>query len=437
MVVNIGDERERSRACHRDRRQAPHEPFPRVVYSIIVKRRRTKGNHMQSRLRTIVIKTLHGLEPVLAEEVRALGGRDIETGSRAVTCRGDKLFMYRANRELRTAMRVLVPIHRYTAQDEHALYNGVRDIDWRDWLDLSDTFAVSSVVNSEYFNHSQYVALKTKDAIVDQFRDRTGRRPSVDVEHPGLYVHIHVRGDACTVLLDSSGQPLHMRGYRAIRTEAPLSEVLAAGLVLLSGWDKTGVLLDPMCGSGTILAEAALYALGIAPQVKRGRFAFMAWKNFDPALWDQALRPLVRKRAAPSFRIIGSDSDKDAVATARETIDGLGLTRYVDVKLARFEERGVPAAPATLIMNPPYGERLTIDDAKAFYSMIGGQLKHRYTGCASWILAAKNDALKHIGLKASRKIRLYNGSIECVYQKFETYAGTKGGADTATAPPPA
>lgn len=372
----------------------------------------------------MVAKTLQGLEEVLAAEIGELGATDVVAGRRAVTFSGDALLLYRANRELFTASRILVPIHRFPADNEASLYQGVQQVNWRRFMDLKTTLAVTADVASRHFNHSHYLALKTKDAIVDQFRALTGRRPSVDAHDPDLRIHLHVRQDACTLLLDSSGRPLYQRGYRSEPTEASLNEVLAAGLVRLAGWDGGTVLMDPMCGAGTILIEAALMATGTAPQHRRRDFAFMRWKDFDPAAWQQALGQPRRQMANPPGPIIGSDIAASAIKACRRNILNAGMQDYIHIEIKSLEHCKVPPVPATLIMNPPYGERMAIAEAGQFYAMIGTQLKHRFAGATAFVLGRRGEALKAIGLRPTRKWVLFNGPLECLYQRFDLFAGS-------------
>jgi putative N6-adenine-specific DNA methylase len=370
-------------------------------------------------------KTFFGLEGALAHELKALGAKKIDAHRRAISFTGDTAMLYRANLRLHTAIRILKPIHTFEARDEKGLYDGVRQIEWSRYLDKKDTLAVDAAVASKIFRHSKYAALKTKDAIVDQFRDRTGKRPSVDVENPRLRINLFIHNTEVTVSLDSSGESLHKRGWRIAMEQAPLNEILAAGLVLISGWDGTTTLLDPMCGSGTILVEAGLIASHIAPGFFRSSFGFMQWPDFDSALWKRMKEEATASITRPPCRIYGSDISGKAVAIARKNVAHAGLSDIIELSQKKFEERTAPDSGGTLIMNPPYGERMGPEDPRAFYRMIGGQLKHAYAGWDAWILAAKNEYLQYIGLRPSRKFELFNGDIECRYQKFELYKGRK------------
>lgn len=365
-----------------------------------------------------------GLEPVLAAELAALGATQIEAGTRIVNCSGDPETLYRINYESRTALRVLVAVHSFQARDERSLYNKVRQIDWAKYLQLDQTLAIDAVTNSDHFRHSQYVALKTKDAIVDQFRDRFQRRPNVDTRRPDLRLNVHIYQDQCTISLDSSGESLHKRGYRVDSVDAPLNEVLAAGMVLLSGWQADRPFLDPMCGSGTLLIEAAMYASRIPVQRYRRDFGFLTWPDFDKNLWEK-----VKSRALDNIQplkvpILGYDQDFKAVKISNENLLAARL-KGVEVARKKFEVLDPPPGPGLLMMNPPYDERLPIADSQAFYKMIGDRFKQAYAGYEAWVISSNAAAMKSIGLRPSRKITLYNGPLECRLMKFEMYEGSR------------
>jgi putative N6-adenine-specific DNA methylase len=379
-------------------------------------------------LYTLVAKTLFGLEEVLAAEISKLGGADVQIMNRAVGFRGDKRLLYRANLELRTALRILIPIHTFKAVNEDTLYKGVQAIDWSQYLEPTDTLAIDSAVSSDYFNHSQYVALKTKDAIVDQFRDKTGTRPSVDLDFPNLRLNVHIFKDECTLSLDSSGESLHKRGYRIDTNIAPLNEVLAAGMIQLSGWDGQSNFMDPMCGSGTILIEAGMFALNMPAGIRRRSFGFMRWKDYDEALWKEVREKAVSGiRTDFPYKLFGSDLSARTVEIATANIESVGLDEDIRIKVQPFEDRTPPEGGGIVIMNPPYGERMLKKDIDAFYSMIGDGLKQMYAGWDAWMLTSNMEALKHVGLRPSRKIPLYNGSLECRFVKYSMYQGSKKG----------
>jgi putative N6-adenine-specific DNA methylase len=374
----------------------------------------------------LVAKTHFGLEEVLAEELKQLGAQDVEVLTRAVAFAGDKELMYKANLYLRTALRILVPVHKFKAHNEETLYKGVQQVDWSKFMDVDDTLAIDSAVSSDFFNHSQYVALKAKDAIVDQFRSKTGKRPSIELNRPSVRLNIHIFKDECTLSLDSSGESLHKRGYRQDTNIAPLNEVLAAGLVLLSGWDGQSNFIDPMCGSGTILIEAAMHALRMPPGIHRISFGFMEWKDYDKALWEKIVRE-AREQIIQDYpyKIVGSDLSRKTADIAKVNIEYAGLDEDIRISVAPFEEKAPPAGGGVMICNPPYGERLQKSDIDAFYKMIGDQLKKEYAGYDAWILSSNMGALKHVGLRPSRKITLYNGPLECRFLKYSMYEGSK------------
>ena len=373
----------------------------------------------------LIAKTLAGLEPVLAQELEELGAQAVEPITRAVAFEGDKALLYRANLELRTALRILLPVKQGKVRTEDELYRLVRMVDWSQYMKVNDTLAVDGVTNSKFFTHSKYVALKTKDAIVDQFREATGRRPNVNVYAPRLRVNVHIFNDECTIALDSSDDSLHKRGYRLSSVEAPINEVLAAGMVLLSGWNADRPLLDPMCGSGTLVIEAGLIATQRAPQLNREHFGFKRWPDFDEALWAQILeaaKQRVRKSPVP---ILGSDKDFKAMRLTEQNAMAASLEDTITVQRKKFEKLEPEVESGMILMNPPYDERLSEADIGAFYEMIGDQLKQRFTGFDAWIISSSIYGFKRLGLKSSQKIPLFNGALECRFVKYELYEGTR------------
>ncbi|MBK6930700.1 MAG: class I SAM-dependent RNA methyltransferase [Saprospirales bacterium] len=375
----------------------------------------------------MVIKTLQGLEPILAAELEAIGAADIRPLKRAVSCTGDQRLLYRANYELRTALRVLVPFHSFKASDERQYYNSIRQVDWKQYLDVSDTLAVEATVSSAFFRHSQYMALLTKDAIVDQFRDRFGRRPSVNLDAPTLRIHVRIHESQCDLLLDSSGDSLHKRGYRRDTVEAPLNEVLAAGMVLLTGWQGDSTFVDPMCGSGTLAIEAAMIAMRMPPQHKRQSFGFFRWKDFDKKLWAAVKTTADAQALAPRFRILASDKDPRARNATSINLLSAGLEKVVETEKISFEKLVPPEPTGLLVTNPPYDERLKVEEIAEFYKSIGDRLKQHWSGWTAWLISSNMDAWRNFGLRPSRKIVLYNGSLECYFQKFDLYEGKKYG----------
>ena len=370
-------------------------------------------------------KTLHGLEEVLANELRNIGARDIKVMKRAVSFRGNKKLMYRANYELRTAIRILVPFHSFRVRHESALYNKIKAIDWSDFMNVNDTLAIDAVTHSKYFNHSKYAALKTKDAIVDQFREKFGKRPNVNIYTPTLRLNVHINDDQCTLSLDSSGESLHKRGYRKETLEAPINEVLAAGMIQLSGWQKDCNFIDPMCGSGTILFEALLYARNIPPQYKREYFSFKKWNDFDEKLWNEVVQEAKERETNLEYKILGFDKDFQAIRVTERNMEQAGLTGQIELQRKRFESLQPPEEKGILIMNPPYDERIQDRNINDLYEMIGDRFKQAFPGYNAWIISSNMEALKHIGLRPSRRISLYNGALDCKFLKFEIYAGSK------------
>ena len=372
----------------------------------------------------MIAKTFKGLEEVLAGEIASIGGNDIEIGRRAVSFSGDQGVLYRANLWLRTASRVLVPIATFRAGDADAVYAEVKKIDWEKYMDLTTTFSIDATVYSETFKHSRYVTYKVKDAIADRFNEKYGKRPSVRVTEPDLYINVHIAEQQVTVSLDSSGESLHKRGWRVANTEAPINEALAAGMLLLAGWNGQSDLYDPMCGSGTILIEAALIALNIPPGIFRKHFAFENWKDFNKELFETISEDDSDEREF-THHIYGSDAGYYAVQAALKNIRSAGVQKYVDVKQIRMEEiKELKADGALVMLNPPYGERLGQDkNIMDLYANIGKALKFQFTGATAWIISGNEDALKCIGLKPSQKLHLLNGEIECLFNQYELFQG--------------
>ena len=372
-------------------------------------------------------KTFFGFEEILAKELQILGAQHVEIGTRVVSFKGDKGFMYKANLALRTALKILKPIKTFKAHNDKALYEGIRAIDWSDYLTEHNTFLVETTLHSENFNHSQFVALKTKDAIVDQFRDLNGKRPSIDKDFPDLQIHVHIDRDNVTVSLDSSGASLHHRGYRSATNIAPINEVLAAGMLILSGWEGKSHFLDPMCGSGTILAEAAMMACNIPANINRKEFAFEKWKDWDAELFDNILESLLKKTREFHYTIKGYDKASSAVAKAKDNVRNANLDEYITITNENFfDSKKETEGPLHMVFNPPYGERLDID-MERFYREIGDTLKQNYPNTNAWFITANLEALKFVGLKPSRKIKLFNGKLEARLVKYEMYEGSKKG----------
>ena len=370
----------------------------------------------------LIAKTFQGLEEVLAQELTELGAEDIQIGNRMVSFSGDKAMMYKANFYLRTAIRILKPIKHFTATTADEVYNAVKDIAWEEYLDATNTFAVDSVIFSEDFRHSKFVAYKVKDAIADYFREKTGNRPSVRINNPDIQINIHIAENNCTLSLDSSGESLHRRGYRQEQVEAPLNEVLAAGIILLTGWRGECDLIDPMCGSGTIPIEAALIARNIAPGVFRKEFGFEKWKDFNQELFDEIYNDDSQEREF-THKIYGYDNNPQANAIAQRNVKAAGVSKDIVLKIQPFQQFEQPAEKSIIIMNPPYGERISSDDLLGLYEMIGERLKHAFTGNDAWVLSYREECFEQIGLKASVKIPLFNGALECQLREYQIFNG--------------
>lgn len=372
----------------------------------------------------IIATTLFGLEEVLAAELRDLGAEDVEVLSRAVSYQGDKAMLYKSNLLLRTAVKILLPIKSFNAANEQQLYDKIQTIDWEEYFSYNKTFAIDASVYSEVFTHSKYVALKTKDAIADQFRERHGIRPSVDTENPDLRINIHIHDRDVFVSIDSSGASLSKRNYKQLQTEAPISEVLAAGIIYLSGWDKKSDFIDPMCGSGTIPIEAAMIACNI-PAGRNRNFGFESWLDFEPELWENVKNEAEKGVLSPDIKVFAQDIDNKSIDVAIANAKRAGVKGLITFDRADFFNSSHNCDKGVVVINPPYGERLQIDEITNFYKEMGSRLKHFYQGCDAWIISANYDALKNFGLRPSRKIKLYNGSLECRLQKFELYRGSK------------
>jgi len=375
----------------------------------------------------MIAKTFFGFEEILAKELEKLGAQEVEIGTRAVSFKGDKGFMYKANLSLRTALKILKPIYYFRATNDQNLYKGIQSMDWSKYLNADQTFVIDSTIHSDNFKHSQFVSQKSKDAIVDQFRERTGQRPSVDKDFPDLRINIHIDRDQVSVALDTSGDSLHHRGYRTATNIAPINEVLAAGMVLLSGWDGQCDFLDPMCGSGTILAEAAMIACNIPANINRKEFAFEKWNDWDNDLFDQIVDSLLKRTREFHYTIKGYDKAPSAVNKAKDNIANANLSEYITIEQKNFfDTQKETSGPLHLLFNPPYGERLDIE-LERFYREMGDTMKQHYPGTNAWFITGNLEALKFVGLKPSRKIKLFNGSLEARLVKYEMYEGSKKG----------
>ncbi len=397
-------------------------------YAIFVELNRNivpEGKELQMENFKMVAKTFFGFEEILANELIKLGAQRVEQGTRMVSFYGDKGFMYKANLALRTPLKILKPIKQFKVFNENSLYKGIQSIDWTDYISVHQSFVIDATIFSEQFNHSQFVALKSKDAIVDQFKEKYNARPNIDKEHPDLKINIHIQQDLCTVSLDTSGASLHHRGYRTATNIAPINEVLAAGILLLSGWKGQSNFLDPMCGSGTFLVEAAMIACNIPPNINRKEFAFEKWRDWDADLFDKVEESLLKKIVDFPYDIVGYDKAPSAVAKAKDNARNANLDDYISVQQQNFFETEKQGdEPLHIVFNPPYGERLDID-LERFYREIGDTLKQSYPGTNAWFITGNLEALKFVGLKPSRKIKLFNGKLESRLVKYEMYAGSK------------
>lgn len=373
----------------------------------------------------MVAKTFFGFEKILANELRNLGAGKVEIGVRNVSFEGDTGFMYKANLCCRTAIKILKPIAEFRAMNEEELYRRIQKMNLRAFMDVKTTFAINATVSGDIFTHSQYVAFKVKDAIVDKFRREEKIRPDVDTKHPDVRLNIHIQGYWCTVSLDSSGASLHHRGYRTLTNIAPINEALAAGLILMSGWEGQSDLLDPMCGSGTMLIEAAMIAANVPANLNRKEFAFEKWRDWDPDLYDLIEASALKKVRDFKYKIIGYDKAPSVISKARDNIKNAQLEDFITIKEQNFFESKKQGNDfLQLVFNPPYGERLPVA-IDAFYKEIGDTLKSSYPGSHAWFITSNMEALKHVGLRPSRKIKLYNGSLESRFVKYEMYEGSR------------
>ncbi len=371
----------------------------------------------------MLAKTMFGLEKTLAEELTKLGAQDVKVMNRAVSFKGDKGFMYKANLNLRTALRILKPIKHFQAHNEKELYKRLCEIDWTNLFGLDNTFSTTATTHSEVFKHSKYASLVMKDAIADTFRKKFNERPNVNPENPDISLNLHISKHTCTVSLDSSGDSLHKRGYKLDAVTAPMNEVLAAGLILLSNWNKVSDFHDPMCGSGTLLIEASLIAYNIPVNIFRKQFGFEKWKDFDEELWETIKEVSLNKEINYNGNITGGDNFQKAVRISRENINNALMKENIQVKKSDFFDTEIN--PGTfVIFNPPYGKRIDLG-INDFYEKIGSTLKHNYQGCTIWLISSDIENMKLIGLRPSRKIKIMNGELECSFREFSVYKGSK------------
>jgi putative N6-adenine-specific DNA methylase len=372
----------------------------------------------------ITVKTLEGLEEVLAQEIKEIGGINIVIGKRVVYFDGDMAMVYKANYRLRTALRVFRQIESFRFTDADDFYIKCIKVKWETFMNLNQTFAVQSTVfHSELFKNSMFASLKVKDGIVDRFRQRSGNRPDIDTKTPDIIFHVHINNNQCTLSIDSSGESLHKRGYRQVQGDAPLSEVLAAGMILISGWDGSSDFIDPMCGSGTLPVEAALIARNIPPGKYRKEFAFMAWKDYNEDLFEK-IKEEVELRDF-SGKIYASDIMKGNLIGAQTNARSARVFNLIQFQSSDFAKLDIENVKGTMIMNPPYGERLNSSDLENLYQMIGEKLKHQFTGNKTWIISSTPTLLQAIGLKPSKKHKLLNGALVCSYQQYDLFSGKR------------
>ncbi len=373
----------------------------------------------------MVAKTFAGLEDVLAEEIKSIKADNIKVLRRAVCFTGNKEVLYKANYLCRTAIRVLVLIDEFKIRNEEDLYNRIAKINWDEYMSFKKTFAIDANVFSSCITHTKYAALKVKDAIVDQYNRKYSLRPSVEAKRPDIRLSLHIENNNCLLYLDSSGSSLHKRGYRIATNKAPINEILAAGLIYLSGWDGSKDFIDPMCGSGTILIEAAMKACNIPSGYYRKYYCFKKWRDFDEDLWNKVIEDASKEIIESEGRIIGSDISEESIDIAKKNIKNAKLHYDIELKHSSIQDYVPPTDGGVVITNPPYDERIKIDDAKKLYQDIGDSFKNRFNNYKAWLITSNIDSLKFIGLRPSQKIKLYNGPLECCFVQYDVYDGSR------------
>lgn len=371
-----------------------------------------------------IAKTFSGLESILEQELLSIGAENVKSLTRGCSFDGDKKLMYRVNYECRTALRVLMHIKSFPVNSEKDLYKNIKEIAWEDYMDSMGSLAIDAVTFHKVMSHSLYVSQLSKDAVVDRFRDKQGHRPSVDLISPDIRIHVHLSQNDCSVLLDSSGEPLFKRGYRLGSVDAPINEVLAAGLIAMTGWKGDQLFFDPMCGSGTFLIEAAMLAANIPCGKYRTQFDFMKWLDFDDNLWQEVQDEAAERVKPISCKIMGTDISRRAVSMANRNIQHVGFEEQISVLPKDFFRTSEPFE-GLIITNPPYDERMKIVDTADFYRNIGNIFKNYCAGSEAWIITGNEEAMKSVGLRPSKKIKVFNGKLECRFLKYEMYAGTK------------
>jgi putative N6-adenine-specific DNA methylase len=371
-----------------------------------------------------VAKTLYGLEQVLSDELLGLGANDIVIANRAVLFSGDMTLLYKVNYMSRTALSVLMPVKEFWINSADDLYRKCSEIRWDQLMNVNNTFSIAPVVQSKLFNHTGYAGLKLKDAVADYFRDITGQRPNVNSSDPDILINLHISNNKVTISLDSSVIPLYKRGYRQDQTAAPLNEVLAAGMLLISGWNASANLIDPMCGSGTVPIEAGLIASNIPPGKFRKYFGFQKWKDYDKDLFTKVVKDGESGIKKAPIKIFGSDISELAISQAVKNVNNAGLKDTVSLNVMDFRTLQINENNGVIFINPPYGERLLRDETNVLYSMIGTTLKHNFPGYTAWLISSNKESVKHIGLKPKEKHTLFNGALECQFMKYELYQGS-------------
>ncbi len=369
-------------------------------------------------------KTFFGFEEILANELKSLGAADVEIKNRLVEFYGDQGFLYKANYSLHTALRIIKPIYSFSVKNENQLYERFKKFEWENYLNIDQTFVIDSTVHSDYFTHSHYAALKVKDALVDRFQEKFGKRPNVDKDNADIWFNLHISHDKVTLSLDSSGESLHRRGYKVASGKAPINEVLAAGLLKIAGWDGKGNFLDPMCGSGTILTEAAMIATNIPPQIHRKHFAFQNWNDYKPELFEKIKETRIGRIREFTGKIVGYDVNPTMLKIAEQNIDNADLADFVTVEYQDFFKSEKNLFPVLLLFNPPYNERLESDN-EILYKSIGDTLKNHYPNTLSWFITSDLSAKKYVGLKPSKKLKIFNGKLECDFLRYDIYEGSK------------
>lgn len=373
----------------------------------------------------INIKTLQNLEPVLEAELREFGAADIVPGRRIVSCTVDQKILYKLNLHLRTALRILVPVAEFPIREADDIYKQALRIDWTKYLNLEQTFAIDPNVNALFIKHSNYASLRLKDAIADSFNQKFGKRPDVHPENPDVLFNLHVDNHRVTISLDSSGESLNRRGYRERGAKAPLNEVLAAGMILLTGWRGETDFYDPMCGSGTLPIEASMIAQNLPAQFLRSKFGFMRWKDFDAQLWKEVKQEASAGMRKQPCRIIATDADPRQLRSAKINIELAGFEDDIEIALRDFTETSPISEQGILIINPPYGERIEEENLLQLYKNIGDHLKKAWSGHQAWIISSNREAMNRIGLKPSKKIPLINGTYECRFQQYQLFRGSR------------